>query len=217
MPMPVRRIPKNYRNVTGVASHRKSTGKAMFESTLERDFLTLLEFDSCVESFEVQPLTIHWYDMMDKKRSYTPDVLVYFHDSRKTTLYEVKYRSDMRKNWPDLKPKFKSALRFARDKGWRFKIITESEIRSVRLKNAKFLLPFVKKGPTSESDVQVLITSMQTLGCSTPKGLLNIICQDEWEQARLLPTLWFLIGTFGIKADIDTPLTMSSAIWGVNV
>ena len=39
--MPVRKIPKNYRNVTGVAAHSKADGPAAFESTLERDFITL--------------------------------------------------------------------------------------------------------------------------------------------------------------------------------
>ena len=43
--MPIRKIPKNYSNVTGIAAHSKSDGQAMFESTLERDFLMLLEFD----------------------------------------------------------------------------------------------------------------------------------------------------------------------------
>lgn len=96
MPMPVRNIPKNYRNVTGVAAHRKAVGKAMFESTLERDFLTLLEFNQSVDSFEVQPLTIHWVDGANKERIYTPDVLVYYHhDLNPPTLYEVKYRSDL--------------------------------------------------------------------------------------------------------------------------
>lgn len=42
--MPIRNIPKNYRNVTGVAANSKAEGKAMFESTLERDWLTLLQF-----------------------------------------------------------------------------------------------------------------------------------------------------------------------------
>ncbi|CBJ44349.1 hypothetical protein V4C85_03805 [Ralstonia solanacearum] len=41
--MPVRKVPKNYRNVTGIAAHRKAEGAAMFESTLERDFIALLE------------------------------------------------------------------------------------------------------------------------------------------------------------------------------
>ena len=42
--MPVRKIPKNYRNVTGIAAHAKADGPAAYESTLERDFITLLEF-----------------------------------------------------------------------------------------------------------------------------------------------------------------------------
>ncbi|MBF4343943.1 heteromeric transposase endonuclease subunit TnsA, partial [Vibrio anguillarum] len=41
--MSVRTIPKNYRNLTGLAASTKAE-KPFFESTLERDFLTLLEF-----------------------------------------------------------------------------------------------------------------------------------------------------------------------------
>lgn len=92
--MPMRKIPKNYRNVTGIAARGKAQGQAMFESTLERDLLTLLEFDPLVETFEVQPLKIHWFDGV-KQRSYTPDILVYYAQPRhKTTLFEVKHRSD---------------------------------------------------------------------------------------------------------------------------
>lgn len=215
--MPVRKIPKNYRNVTGVASHHKATGQAMFESTLERDFLTLLEFDSAVESFEVQPVTVHWFDESDKERIYTPDVLVYFHSPHHpTTLYEVKYRSEIKERWPELKPKFRAALRLARSKGWRFKLITEKEVRAIRLKNAKFLLPFVKKGPVSEADMDILDDAIQILNHSTPRELLAHIYQDDWNRARLLPTLWYLIGTGQIDTDLDKPLTMSSTIWRLN-
>lgn len=215
--MPVRKIPKNYRNVTGVASHHKATGRAQFESTLERDFLTLLEFNPAVESFEVQPVTIHWLDESDKNRTYTPDVLAYFHSPHHpTTLYEVKYRSELKEHWTDLKPKFKAALQFARSRGWRFKLITEMEIRETSLKNAKFLLPFVKKGPASETDMDILDTAIESLIHSTPKDLLAYIYQDQWNQARLLPTLWYLIGTRQIATDLDQPLTMSSRIWRLN-
>ncbi len=215
--MPVRKIPKNYRNVTGVASHHKATGQATFESTLERDFLTLLEFDTAVESFEVQPVTVHWRDELGKERTYTPDVLVYFKSSNyPTMLYEVKYRSELREHWAELKPKFRAALRFARSNGWRFKLITETEVREVRLRNAKFLLPFVKKGPVSEADMDILDDAIMSLARSTPKDLLAHIYQDEWNRARLLPTLWYLIGTRQIAIDLDQPLTMLSRIWRLN-
>lgn len=215
--MPVRKIPKNYRNVTGIASHHKALGQAMFESTLERDFITLLEFDPAIENFEVQPVTINWIDNNDRNRSYTPDVLAYFHSSKSlTTLYEVKYRSDLKENWDELKPKLKAARRYARKNGWRFKLITETEIRSIRLENAKFLLPFIKKGPVSETDMDLLDGAIQKLHNSTPSALLAYLYQDEWNRARLMPTLWYLIGTSQIAADFDRKLTMSSNIWRLN-
>ena len=76
--MPIRKIPKNYRNITGIAPYNKAIGIAAYESSLERDFLTLLEFDSNVQHFEVQPITIEWFDPAGKKHIYTPDVLVYY-------------------------------------------------------------------------------------------------------------------------------------------
>ena len=60
--MPVRKIPKNYRNITGMAAYSKSVGCAAYESSLERDFLSLLEFCPDVIRFEVQPVSIEWFD-----------------------------------------------------------------------------------------------------------------------------------------------------------
>ena len=76
--MPVRKIPKNYCSITGVHALNKSIGDAQFESTLDCDFLTLLEFHPDVERFEVQPKVIHQEDNNGKQRKYTPDVLVPF-------------------------------------------------------------------------------------------------------------------------------------------
>jgi len=133
--MPVRKIPKNYRNITGVAPHSKAEGEAGYESSLERDFLILLEFDPNVARFEVQPVKIEWVDESGKTRSYTPDVFVQYEDSHPRRpcpiIFEVKYRSDLDKHWNDYRPKFKAAIRYAKDHGWRFKIITEAEIKSV--------------------------------------------------------------------------------------
>lgn len=51
--MPMRSVPKNYRNVTGIVASGKAEGPEQFESTLERDFLALLEFSPSVWRFEV--------------------------------------------------------------------------------------------------------------------------------------------------------------------
>lgn len=214
--MPARRIPKNYRNVTGITAARKAVGPAQFESTLERDFLTLLEFSPDVERFEVQPVTISWPDGA-RERRYTPDVLVHFRERtgerRSPMLYEVKYRSDLRKSWPELRPKFRAGIRHAKGRGWRFKIITEREIRTPYLANAQFLLPFVRRGTPPEAEIEILDRALQSLRECDIGSLMLAACHDEWQRAKLLPVLWFLIGRFLLGVDLQEPLTMRSRVW----
>ena len=146
--MPIRKIPKNYRNITGIAPYNKAVGIAAYESSLERDILTLLEFDTNVQHFEVQPIAIEWFDPVGKKHIYTPDVLVHYQND--VIIYEVKYRSDLRKNWRELKPKFQAALHFCKSHGWHFKLITELEIHTDYLCNIRFLLPYQQNGLSGE-------------------------------------------------------------------
>jgi len=212
--MPIRKIPKNYSNVTGIAAHSKAQGQAMFESTLERDFLMLLEFDKKVDSFEVQPIKLEWINELSKSRSYTPDVLAYYKNGKQAPiLFEVKYRSDIEKNWQVLQPKFKAAIRFCKENGWKFKLITEVEIRTAYLKSVKFLLPFIRQGASNENDMMILDDKLIELKMTTPKELISSIYNDEWNQATLLPTLWYLIGTRQIQIDLTSKITMSSKIW----
>ncbi len=212
--MPVRKIPKNYRNVTGRAASDKAEGTAAFESTLERDFITLLEFSPQVKGFEVQPVTINWIDDKGLSRHYTPDVLVhYFTAGMLPELVEVKYRQDLERYWIELKPRLKAGVRFARTQGWRFKIMSELEIRTPLLNNARFLLPFLRNGPQSEANMELLYSRLRQLGPSTPQSLTTAIFQDEWHRAQLIPTLWYLIAKRIISVDLDQPVTMTSNIW----
>lgn len=98
--MPVRKIPTNRRSITGLVSSRKNDRMTGFESSLERDFLLLLDFDRNVERYEEQPVTIRYRDREGKRRTYTPDVLVLYRQNltgRDTCplLCEVKYRADL--------------------------------------------------------------------------------------------------------------------------
>ncbi len=214
--MPVRNIPKNYRNVTGIAAHRKADGLAMFESTLERDFISLLEFDPAVESFEVQPVKFDWIDNNGKPRKYTPDVLVTYNVNghQKRILYEVKYRSELTEKWNELKQKFRAAVHYARLQGWRFKIVTEVEIRTPFLQNVKFLIPAMRQVPV-ESHMDLLCNKIQQLRTTTPKELISAIFEDEWNQAGILSTLWYLIGSNQIGANLESKLTMASTLWSI--
>lgn len=215
--MPVRKVPKSYRNVTGIAAHRKAVGQAMFESPLERDFLILLEFDPTLDDFEVQPVRIDWIDPVGKARHYTPDVLATFNVNghRNKILYEVKCRDELRQDWNELRPKFRAAVYFARSHRWRFKIMTEVEIRTPYLESARFLLPFVRSGPVEAAHMDLLDEALKTLKQSTPSELLGSVFKDEWNQARLLPSLWYLVGSRQIGIDLESKITMSSPIWSL--
>ncbi|RUM92362.1 MAG: heteromeric transposase endonuclease subunit TnsA [Thiomicrospira sp.] len=214
--MPVRIIPKNYRNVTGIHASAKAEEQAMFESTLERDFITLLEFDNSVISFHVQPVEIKWVDQNGKNRSYIPDILF----KRKTqngvekVLVEVKYRSDLKEDWGELKPKLKAGLHYAKQQGWKFKIMTEVEIRTIFLKNAKFLMSFIHRGADREGDMELIDNRLKNLKKSTPKELLDKLAYSDWDKAALLPTLWYLVGTGQIHCELHhDPLNMNTPIY----
>ncbi len=214
--MPARKVPKNYRNVTGIVAASKAEGAAEFESTLERDLLILLEFSPGVERFEVQPVSLTWHDGTEERR-YTPDVLVHFKRTGRTpataVLYEVKYRDDLREGWQEFRPRFRAATRFARGQGWRFKLITDREIRTTYLVNARFLLPYVRQGPPSEADMNLLDVTLENLREANVEQLLQAACQDQWNRARLLPAVWYLVGTFYLGVDLHRPLTMHSTLW----
>lgn len=214
--MSVRKIPKNYRNVTGLLASGKADTPAQFESTLERDFLTLLEFSPDVSSFDVQPLSLAWNDD-GRERRYTPDVLVRFKKSngaqRAPLLCEVKYRSELKANWSELRPKLKAGVRHARTQGWRFKLMTETEIRTAYLRNAQFLLPFIRRGSPHADHMDLLDRTLGDLRETDVEGLLQAVCRDEWHRASLLPALWYLVGTFQFGADLQAPLTAKSRIW----
>jgi len=212
--MPVRKIPKNYRNVTGIAASGKAVGAAQFESTLERDFLARLEFSSEVERFEVQPVKIEWRDKQGVPRSYTPDVLVEFKADldRVPWLCEVKYRADLKKDWGALHPKFIQGIRYAKQRQWRFRLITEVEIRTPYLANVRFLAPFKFRKILEENAEQVL-AQLQSIGRTTPAGLIQSLATDAWLQAEWLPVVWHLLAHHRIGADLELELSMNSPIW----
>lgn len=213
--MPVRKVPKNHQNITGQISSVKSAGPAAFESSLERDFLILLDFNYFIEKFEVQPCKIEYF-YKDKKRSYTPDVLVQYatSDSKegKRILYEVKYRDDLRNNWHIWKSKFKAAYAFALSKGWKFKIITEREIRRpYYLDNAKFLKRY--NTPIEDCRLSTAHEIMSNLRETDPETLVAALASDFSNRAEVIHLVWQMLARGYLNTDLTQPLNMKSKIW----
>uniref|UniRef100_E6QNS8 Heteromeric transposase endonuclease subunit TnsA n=1 Tax=mine drainage metagenome TaxID=410659 RepID=E6QNS8_9ZZZZ len=203
--------------MTGIAASSKSGGAAQFESTLERDFLSLLEFSPEVKNIEPQPVKIDWSDAQGGHRSYTPDVLVEFIEAsgKRPWLCEVKYRSELLEKWVELRPKFKAALHFAKEHGWRFKIVTEREIRTPHLANVRFLTSYRRTIPDA-GVMQDILGHLNKIHEATPRDLIEAIRPDITGQTQMISVLWHLVATFQIGADLLEPLTMKSRIWSLS-
>jgi hypothetical protein len=208
-----RTIPKNYRNVTGRLASSKNQRLVGFESTLEKDFYLLLEFDSDVASYKEQPVTIS-YNAFGQQHHYTPDVLVHYQPSADVipALCEVKYRTDLRDNWADYRLKFKAARRYARRRGWRLRLITEREIRTPRLGNARFLRHY-RDQVADIQDQALVLSTLQQRQKMTPEALISACSHDPVRQASLIPVLWHLIAIRQIAVDLGVPVTMHSPVW----
>jgi transposase InsO family protein len=192
--MPIRKIPISNRAVTGL--HARSG--ARYESSLERDFFELMMADPAVDKVEEQPVKIIYITDDGESRRYTPDALVTFHPNSATgravlpLLCEIKYRDEYKEKFLELKGRFRVARRYARERGWRFRVVTDREIRTPRFATLRFLGGFKDRIP-GEDQVQYVLGALPADGSATPATLLASLSPDIWKQAELLPILWWLV------------------------
>ncbi len=188
-----------------------------FESALERDFATQLEFDPRVIRYEEQPLEIEYRSRGGQMVRGVPDFLVTrrdWKDVHTVILADVKYRREIFERWSELKPRLKAARQYAMTQGWKYRIYTEVEIRTPYLHNARFLLPYQRCAANAE-DAETLFAVLGELGETTPAELVSRATPERYDQARLIPTMWKLIADRFIGADLNAALTMTSRIWGL--
>ena len=183
-----------------------------FESALERDFIILLEFDSAVAGYEAQPLYVE-YRKGGRRCRGVPDFLVRYHEvaGRPPLLCDVKYRQELFEGWSELKPRLRAAMALAKSHGWSYRIMSEVEIRTPRLANAKFLLAY--RPESVDPLFRTLLLQKLSGGPMCPRKLLDTFGFDRLQRARALSDLWALIAQGAIRADLQQPLTMQSLLW----
>lgn len=209
---PVRLIRSGKRGIRGrIAS--PGTESVAHESLLERDLLVGLAFDRRVKHFVEQPFTLY-YEVDGEQRSYTPDVKAEYVDGARTwtVVYEAKFREELAANWNEFRPRFKAAVAYCRTRGWRFKLVTEIQIRGPQLTNIRFLRRYLDLAPQPLHSA-ALLQSLKILGPTTPKALIAAAWYDKEKQMAALAELWRLVSQGEICAQLDRPLTMSSSIW----
>lgn len=216
--MPVRKIPRSASSITGLIVTEDKQEVRAYESSLERDLMEILWFDRNVLRFEEQPIEIKFLGKDSKLRKYTPDILVVYRSDKDAAKYkrpmlcEVKYRQDLFRQWKELKPKFRAARAYAKERGWVFKIWTEVEIRTPYLYNIKFLRQY-RKIPINIDQIELLQATLLELQNANPNTLLQSINKDKVQRAMFIPMIWYLISIGRIGANLTEKLTMSSHIW----
>lgn len=209
--LPVRKIGFGNRSITGKHPSQKTQGIHQFESTLERDYLTLIEADDEVEKFVVQPVTIK-YTFEGQERRYTPDVAVFFKSTakRKDQLVEIKYAEELTQKQEQYAARFEAAHLYAAEKNMIFCVLTEKEIRNDYLTNIKFLGRYLHTAIDAalSSFIHAFLSGRAIL---TPTALLEAAPAQQKEE--VLYTLWQMLAQKQLVSDLNKKLTMLSNIW----
>lgn len=215
-PKQMRKIKPTRRSVSGAYAFRGESA-IQFESTLERDFLIRKEFNIQVLDIIPQPVQIPFLKN-GRTYTYTPDFLVYYRLNNtsyecypKPLLIEVKPREAVQKNWADWKDKFRTALHFAKDQGWNFRIHDESRIRDQAFLNIRFLERYKRmQFPNAESNA--VIETVKEMGSVPFHYLISRHFMGIYK-AEGIAHLWYLLATRQLDCDINLPLSDFTELW----
>lgn len=207
--MPVRKIGLCYRSVSGRVPMGVGRPAVAVESTLERDFALLQRFDPGVATVEEQPVRIKYLTAGGSRRFYVPDFLVTGRrPGLSIKLVEVKFSTDPVLVSGALDERFAAARAFASARSWSFEVVTEKHIRTPRLGNATFLLPYRER--PADAGIRARLLMALRSGPAMVEALADVVGGDR---GRTLPTLWGMVARFEVGADLDRPLTMLSPLF----
>ncbi|RLI61422.1 MAG: heteromeric transposase endonuclease subunit TnsA [Candidatus Asgardarchaeum californiense] len=217
--MKKRKVGYTYGSVSGHFAFRKQKSIA-FESTLERDLLTLLEFNDSVDDVIEQPLTIEYVNHNGRAVTYTPDFLVDFKEAeasllkrpRKPLLIEVKPREKLQKHFKELKPRFKVAMRYAHANDMIFKIYDESKIRTPYLNNILFLKRY-KRLTYREEDESNILAYINSSGSITIEAVIEYLFISKEQKSIGLGQIWHLLANKKLLCNFSKMLDKQTIVW----
>lgn len=208
--MPVRRIPKSHRHVTGLVTHAGTS--LPFEGPLERDYYILLTADPTIDSIHPQSVQVKYVAGDGRRTVCYPDVLIRFKHGRRPRLTDVKSREEIRNGWTDLKPRFKAARAFATRQGWEYRIQTEVEIRTPYLENIKFLRGY-RDIQVDQVQCQRLLRHVRNGDRWTVKSLMERAALEvNASPLEVLPLIWHMVATWRLQIDWQRPVQMQTAL-----
>lgn len=214
---PVRKIGPTRRSVSGTVVLRNGRD-IMCESTLERDFVIRKDFFLHVLDVIPQPVEIPFTVDSGRSYRYTPDFLVLYSASSappelgpRPELVEVKEAKAWRKHWREWSAKWKAARRYAKARGWRFRIHDETRIRDQALANIRWLERY-KRMDTSAWDSDRIVAHLKGVGQTTFAAVLDEHFGGIY-RGEGIAYLWHLLATRRLDCDISLPLGNETELW----
>lgn len=209
--MPVRKIPKSFRAVTGRFPSVLNGRCIGYESKLEHDYYLTLEFDRTLLKYEEQPLEVPGV-VNGRNVNYVPDCLITYKDTRPPLLVECKYSSELAEEEEKLKLKIARLKEYANDNNLHFQIITEKDIASAVLANCLRLYRYAKP-PLKIAEHQARIHGvLKASGCMTCRELLQSLAPAPAEQAYFTPAIWHMLFVGELTTDMNTPISFDSVL-----
>ena len=215
---PKRHIGPTRRSVSGRYVLRN--GKTVeYESTLERDFIIRTAFRLDVREIVAQPVQILFTGKDGRPYRYTPDFLVVFErnasapdTTAKDQLVEVKPADQWREHWRKWSTKWKAARRYAKERGWTFRVHDETRIRDVALENIQYLQRF--RHPRERTPVDARRIAAQLARCG-PMPLRRVLDEhaSASERREATASLWHLVATRQLDCDVTRTLNEDTVIW----
>lgn len=206
--MPIREVSNRGGNTIGYFPSIKMKRKMAFESTIERDKMTLVDFDQDVQAFEEQPLAIP-YQHNNKTVTYTPDILV--QTLEKCTLVECKPATLV--DTEDNLRKFREARKWCEQHHFEFEVVTDEQVRTgYRLSNVKRLTQYARHviAPQVKSRIYNVL---RTIGKPIPITTLgNEIVPDK--PISVMSSILHLAYYHQVAIDLDKEkISDASLIW----
>lgn len=210
-PQSVRRIPVSEISITGCL------GGQEFESALERDFLMRMAWESEVEWFVTQPLTLKYEVAPGIWIPYTPDVLTSFVSRngvpvRRPLLCEIKYREELTTEWRRLRRKFRAAKAYCNSRGWDWVVLDEHAIRGPKLNNIRFLWSY-RHAAMHEREVIPMLGALGSLKCASLAAVIDHLGVTAPRRSQLIWTWWCLVARKLIQFDIMQPIRQDTLFW----
>ncbi len=212
-----RRVPISALQGTGKIMSILSDGPIEYEGPLERDFITLLHFETRVIQIVSQPFTIEYKNPNGRTYSCTPDFLVRRmvrtkHEERsRFTVYEVSTTRKAALASPTFRARYEAVSKYCEQRGWLHEIATEMDIRIPRLDNAKLLLEHQKSTPPTHI-FQKVIHALDTHKSMTVEELIAEVQKGEAIPSACRSYVYYMLAEGCIAWDRDKPLDANNKI-----